>query len=958
MKNPLIILVSIGFATSAIATESVWREDTFEDFVDGTFGDGGANTYVSAKGRVQTVNRWDVNGDGFIDIAVSNSHGLSEALDLSIYWGNGRDFDIRRQSYIPSNGSQWSVPADLDGDGHMDLVAANYSNGTWTDMDSFVFYGGLEDRNHVPLEGEWGFFPFERRIELPTQSAQNAAVGDLNRDGHLDIVFAFSVGFSEYRNQDQEYTSPSRIYWGSADGFSSDNHSDLPAMGASDVAIADLNDDGWLEVLFANASRESEFAFKAETDIDSYVYWGGPNGFSSDRRTELPTHKAASVETGDVDGDKVPDIVFVNEGSETSFAYLNKDGGFTPKNRIEFETHAAKDCAIEDFNKDGFPDVFFTNHVFHGNRMTDSYLYYGSKEGFSDENRQSLPTIGAWGVSSGDLNADGWVDLFVSNYQESHSYEVPSFLYWNSPDGFQKMMRTPLLEHGASGNAIADLDGDGHLDILVNSMAAYSRGDTDTNFVYLGDQEGNYSPDRRLEFKGAESYEFAIADLDDDGFVEIAYGNAGESGRLANENTVHWNIDNTFHPWRVTALAGYLTLGIQTADLDRDGWLDLIVCNFASDRETGAVESYIYWGAADGFTATERTVINHVSRSCCIADLNGDGHLDLTFASPMKVWAPEHRPSALIFWGDGTRAYGHENVTFLPETAGTSQPEIADLNKDGFLDIVFPRRTVTTEAIVIYGSADGDWENALRDRLPLETCSNSTIADVNQDGWLDLVFPVYKTKGPPISRGTESKVWLGSSEGFSDDRVLRLPTNSGTGSLVSDFNRDGYNDIFLYGHRREASYDKIGDFGDHTTHSYLYWGGPDGFSPNNRLSVPTVGAHNDAGVDLGHIWDRTFEFDYLSSPFELEGRQPVRLDWFAQEPWNSSVRFQLRTANTPEELANAPWLGEEGEGSAYETSGTSLTLPKGEWLQYRAILDTENGGYSPILESVEIAFRN
>ena len=74
----------------------VWTQSTFEDFQSGRFEDAGANAYVSRQGRVQLINKWDLNDDGFLDVVFANSHSQAEKLDATIYWGNGRDFDDRR----------------------------------------------------------------------------------------------------------------------------------------------------------------------------------------------------------------------------------------------------------------------------------------------------------------------------------------------------------------------------------------------------------------------------------------------------------------------------------------------------------------------------------------------------------------------------------------------------------------------------------------------------------------------------------------------------------------------------------------------------------------------------------------------------------------------------------------------------------------------------------------------
>jgi hypothetical protein len=488
---------------SAVET---WRESTFEDFRDGTFGDGGVNTYVSAKGRIQTVYRYDANNDGYIDLAFANAHSDAVQVDMSIYWGNGKDFSIRNHSFLPAWGPHWATPADLDGDGNMDLVVANGNNGTSKDMDTFLYYGGLKDPDHKSVPGQWAVYPFKRRVILPIDGSGKAAVGDLNRDGNPDIVYARK--------------GKARIFWGQTGGqFSGEEYVDIDVNDTTDVAIADLNNDKWPEVILCGPEKAS------------YVYWGSEEGPSGKEVLELATEKANAVEVADVDNDQKPDLVFANQDTDESWAYLNRNGKFSPDNRVSFETHNARDCVAADFNRDGFADVFFTNHDHYGYRVTDSFLYFGSKDGFSKDKRQNFLTIGAWGVSAADLNKDGWPELVVSSYQEHNSYDIPSFVYWNGPDGFDHSHRTPLFEHGAKGNAIADFDGDGNLDVLIVSTITTTENQYHPNWVYWGNEKGQFSPRNRLSLPGLETQWSGMADMDDDGQVDIIYSNHGQ-GRL------------------------------------------------------------------------------------------------------------------------------------------------------------------------------------------------------------------------------------------------------------------------------------------------------------------------------------------------------------------------------------------------------------------------------------------
>jgi hypothetical protein len=935
-----VFLLLISIVCHGIS-QDVWRETTFHDFRNGTFDDSGANMYVSAQGRIQAIKRWDVNQNGNIDILSVNSHPLIEMLDLSIYWGNGKDYSIKNHTYIPVNGPMWVTADDVNGNGVTDLIVANYSNGTWTQMDSYIYYGCLDEAVYEKDDGEWKFYPFCKRQPLPSINAQKAVTGDFNQDGYTDIVIAFSGGYWEYRDRTSDGVAHSRIYWGTEDGFYEGNYTEIRTSGATDVVSADVNKNGWLDLIFAN----SEGGY-------SFIYYGGENGYSDVRMTKLPTNKAHAVAVGDLNGNGWLDVLFANEEGTVSFAYMNTYGEYSADNRIEFETYTAKGVVVADFNNNGYKDVFFSNHQHSlsgdpnlANRLIDSYIYFGSEDGFDHENRLSMPTIGAWGAAAADLNNNGWIDLVVANFQEHYSYEVPTFIYWNGPDGFSENKRTPLYEHGATGVTIADLNNDGFPEILITSMMGNSRGDYDPSFLYIGTDDGGFDVDNPIELLGREPYGFVFADFDDNGYVDIALANRGETTRLANEVWIYWNMDNTFHDWYKSGLPAFNAVAVRVADLDRDGYLDLIVSTgpthiHQADKAEG---SFIYWGGPDGWTVSERTVLPIIgTRAPGIADINNNGHLDLIFGSQQRGHL------ANIFFGDGTRGYSIENSVQLEESYGTGNAGVADLNNNGLLDLTFAH---DRHVLVYYQEEDYTFGRPVV--LPVQAKTMS-IADVNSDGWLDLICPLYKDGGNRIGYST---IVLGSAEGFNLSNTIQLETHGGTGALAADFNRDGYMDIFFYNHRSDGSYSEIKKFGDHHVNSVLYYGGPDGYNNENILELPGIGAHYDAGVDIGHIRNRQTKYRYISSAYKTSDKVPISIDWQAEIPVHTQIHFQLRVADSETGLATAKWFGPQGPDTWF-TEPTQINQDiKGEWIQYSVLFDMGNGSGTPVLESVEISFK-
>ena len=414
-------------------------DDTFADFIKGTLSESGAKIYVSAKGNVQMLDRLDINVDGYIDLAFSNTAAGPGIYNINsyIYWGSQSGFSPTNKFDLPSQGGHSCSIADFNDDGFPDISITNYHDNLTYKLNSYIYWGssaGLSISN---------------RTNLPTIGAGVSSTADINGDGYIDIVFS------------NKWASPgttninSYIYWNSGVGFSTTNRTELPTLGAIGNLIADLNQDGYLDVVFSNGSNSGNPA------TNSYIYWGaGAKAFS--KVQELPTLGASSVSTADLNKDGHLDLVFSNfMGNSTtyttnSYVYFGSSAGFSTGSRKELPTVGSTSNSIADINSDGYLDIIFSNAHDGASYKTNSYIYKGSSGGFNVGNRSELPTQSGSGNLVVDIENDGYLDIVFANSYNDSSYKINSYIYHGSSLGYSNTNRTFLPTNGASYSVNAD----------------------------------------------------------------------------------------------------------------------------------------------------------------------------------------------------------------------------------------------------------------------------------------------------------------------------------------------------------------------------------------------------------------------------------------------------------------------------------------------------------------------
>ncbi len=234
------------------------------------------------------------------------------------------------------------------------------------------------------------------------------------------------------------------------------------------------------------------------------------------------------------------------EGSANALYHNNGDGTFTNVTKIAgiFQPHG-KNLAVgaADYDNDGWPDIFVANDGL------SAYLYHNEHNGTFKE-QGSLTgmaftgnglTMAAMCISLGDYDNDGWLDLYISDFQGSSDH-----LWKNDGQGnFDEVsdrvgISVPTRRILSFGGGFFDYDNDGWLDLFIANGHVYPEVEQVTpevhykqiNTLFHNDGHGKFMDVTKTSGDGFETPHaargVAFADFDNDGFVDLVVANNGD----------------------------------------------------------------------------------------------------------------------------------------------------------------------------------------------------------------------------------------------------------------------------------------------------------------------------------------------------------------------------------------------------------------------------------------------
>jgi hypothetical protein len=336
---------------------------------------------------------------------------------------------------------------------------------------------------------------------------------------------------------------------------------------------------------------------------------------------------ALSIAVADVNGDGKPDLVVANLSSNNVGVLLgNGDGTFQTALTYGSGGVSAHGVAVADVNGDGKPDILVANDCGGSNCLNGAVgVLLGNGDGtFQTAVPYASGGFQAYSVAVADVNGDSKPDLVVGNCSgndtcDSKSSGVVGVLLGNGDGTFQPAVSYNLGVGSAVSVAVGDVNGDGKPDVVVANYS--SDGGVS---VLLGTGDGTFQPPVSYNSGGASPYSVAIADVNGDGYPDLLVANYGSD----DVGVLLGNGDGTFQTAVSYGSGGSPDYSVAVADVNGDGKPDLVAAN-----NNGTVG--VLLGNGDGTFQTAMTYGSggSVALSVAVADLNGDSKPDLAVAN-------------------------------------------------------------------------------------------------------------------------------------------------------------------------------------------------------------------------------------------------------------------------------------------------------------------------------------
>ena len=367
----------------------------------------------------------DLDEDGDVDLAVSG--------DTTITWfenvGSGS-----YTSHTVATLSSWGelpgygaiVAADVNGDGHIDLVSAENDRLLWFENDGSGIF-----TEHAFSTSWTDFFGFA-----------GVAVADINLDGHMDLLYA-------------TYDSL-RLVWCENDG--NENFTEHPNVVGTvmfnSIDTADVDGDGDVDILYSSL-------------VDDTFGWlenDGTGSFSDHSINEFSAweYASASIVAADVNGDGTMDVVAAKAGLDTVTWYENDGSQNLTAHVLSTSSGGVSSVYVADLDGDGDMDIFSAAE-------SDDTVTWFENDGSANFTAKTITSSadGACSVTVADVNGDGSLELI---WAASESGEIawygttPPADYGDAPDTYGTTFESNGARHEPAGptlGASRDVDTDG-----------------------------------------------------------------------------------------------------------------------------------------------------------------------------------------------------------------------------------------------------------------------------------------------------------------------------------------------------------------------------------------------------------------------------------------------------------------------------------------------------------------
>lgn len=461
-------------------------------------------------------------------------------LNIAYMTIGGYPSSVPKQWLIPDlnkNGSDYTIKPFLDVAANVGIKSRNMSGGTIVDdfnndnyLDIVTSDWNLNGAMHYYQNNKKGkFADYSKKSEIGRfKGGLSMIQADYDNDGDTDIFVMRGAWMGKYGRQ------PNSLLRNNGDGTFTDVtiksglYSEFPTQAGN---WNDFNNDGYLDLFIANESSPldsypselyinnqdgtfTNVAYASNCDVVDFIKGSTSCDYDNDGDIDLflsgmNKRKTLLKNTGIKDG--IPH--FVDATDEAGLAGIDV---------MTFPTW------FWDYDNDGWQDIFVCGYQFNGsiagetakealgmpNGNSKMYLYHNNHNGtFTDVSKVSglSKTVFAMGSNFGDIDNDGFLDMYLGTGNPDYKSLTPNKLFRNMGNGtFADVTVSGRVGNLQKGHGVAfnDLDNDGDSDIFIEVGGAYS-GDAFNNALYLNPGQNN-NRWIKMKLEGTDSNRSAI----------------------------------------------------------------------------------------------------------------------------------------------------------------------------------------------------------------------------------------------------------------------------------------------------------------------------------------------------------------------------------------------------------------------------------------------------------------